>query len=445
MSIRRFLDSVLDGYDRAFTLYTGAAGNPGISINSPGTGNKFSTKVGGNAEVFSTLQATLSGVFFSSNQVVVSLVNPDAVTYLRFVNWAANTTTNPAGGGSFCDFSMFANLGVFDSGNTNMNPIKVKAGTALVNGTGVNGTIDASQVDCIVFDTSQSGNYASLVPPPPTRLQKMYLWNSRLATLVLTEAYTALTEVWLGDGGSQGINGGGSSLVTVNLSGVPNLVKLFANDTAALNFVFHANASAALVQLDLNRTRLGNTVFGGGFEAVRAVLAANTAATLLRFRQCGLNGAEQAALVACVWTNRASRPQTGTRTLQLDASSVTLCYPQDSGGFGGTRFNAGIVDAVTRARIADLRALGWTVGYNAPTLKIQASTTAGRLKLTYEGDQDIDIWAVGDTIQQTAAQAGGYLPNGNYTVVSGSGKVWEIAGSFAVAPGAVVVRGTFDK
>lgn len=434
------MDSILDGFKRVFTFSFNATPTSPIIEITNSVGSRFSVRVNDTPEVFaiSSLQFAVSGS--TANSVVLSLVDPLSVTYMRLFSFG-NTpafTTGAAGSGVI-DFSPFQNLTSLNFGVLGNNII-AKADTVYIVGAGTGAALNAGSINCVTFTTD--GNAISLVPPPPTRLQKMVLVNNRLGSLTIPAGYNALTEIQLGDGAATGSNAQ-VAIGTIDISGAPNMARLFANDTFALNVIFPAGFATAGITLDLNRSRISATNFaGGGVENVRAAVAANTTATTLRFRQSALSGAEQAALITAAWTNRASRPQTGTRAISLDFNSVTLGYPNIA---VGNRCNAGIVDLATRSRIADLVALGWSVGFNFPVMKIEASGTAGRLVLTYEGDLSISIWAIGDTITQTTAQAGGYLATGNYTVVSGAGKVWEITATFAVAPGAVVVRGIFNK
>ena len=434
------MDSVLDGFERAFVLSFATYGGSNVLEFENTAGNRFSVRVNGMPEVFSIGSYSFTATGNPSNVVLVALADLQNITHIRILGFGPTVTTGTPGS-NINDFSNFPSLNTFVFQPQTPSLI-VKSNSVFASGNGAGTIFDASRVDCLIFGSQ--GNLVGLIFPPAARLQRVNLDNCRFANFVVPANYAALTEIFLGDGANSG-SGSATVITTIDAAGATNLARLVANDTGTLTFILPTAFAAKCLTLDASRCRLGNTVFGGSFETVRAMLAANTLATTLRFRQAGLSGAEQTALITAVWANRAARPQTGTRVLHLDGNAVALCYPQLTGGPSGPIFNAGIVDSATRAKVADLRALGWTVLHNAPTMRIATSATAGQLTLTYEGDLNIDIWTAGNVITQTVAQAGGFLATGNYTVVSGAGKVWEITGSFAVAPGATVVRGTFDK
>ncbi|QIX59718.1 hypothetical protein HER32_00315 [Hymenobacter sp. BT18] len=344
----------------------------------------------------------------------------------------------------------FPNLSTVTLNNSIVEKLTGKATTVASTGSlNVNGTTDLSGLDAVTV--SWMGNaVASVIPPLPARLSSYDISNNRIDAFSLPVAYPLLETLYLGNGATMGQTVG-KRINAPDLRNAPNLKRLYANDVDIKAPQWPTSTSQFLA-LDCNRSKLSAATWAGTWSQLIAVVAGALSLTDIRLRVAGLTSTELAAIVDAVWANRASRPSSGTRMLSLDTQEVASPYPlvqTASNLYPGLVYNVGAVDLATRNKAAALRALGWTVGLNAPAFRL-TYLTASTTRLTWQSDVDVDFFGVGDTLQLLQVQnqpstSTPWLALGNYTVASGSGKVWDINGGMSANNGATIVHGVFDK
>ncbi|MBG8553078.1 hypothetical protein [Hymenobacter guriensis] len=216
-------------------------------------------------------------------------------------------------------------------------------------------------------------------------------------------------------------------LTTINITGCTAL-ETFAHSQNQTSSVIATAADVAKLK---TWTAL-RCALGGANAAAHALLVRYAVLlTSLDMRENGLTGAEQEAFFDSFLDTVGSRVATGAKTFRLDGTGLVA------------QTNEGLVQTQERTKVASLlSALNMTVSYNRPRLSLSRLNT-NTIRLTYTGTRDITIWGIGDTITLISSTNTTGLTNTTYTVLAGSGKVWDIGQTGAtISNGAL---GTFDK
>lgn len=309
------------------------------------------------------------------------------------------------------------------------------------------GTLDLSQCITGVISGSSTFCLGLIVPVTNSVMTSFSLPEHRLVNVdLLLPSYPNLTTLNF----NTGVLVAGFNNVDISL--LPNITTINFGLTGIKTLIVGTNTFTKLTTVTLVAGRFTARTLLGDVGSFGTLLTMLTRALLLNsidLSNNGLTEAEQEQLLDLFTSSAASRPTTA-KTLNIGGQTIGASYPVlYNNGANNTPLaasNAPLTTLALRAKVASLVANNaWTITYNKVIGMTVTKLTDTTIRATYGGVTNIDVWVIGDLVTMTLSQTNG-LPNGTYTVLAGSGKVWDFTAPSSLATfTAATGQAAFDK
>ena len=413
-----FFQSIGDGSPKLNIAFTGTYVRFEVAESS---GRNFRAVTSdGQTRVFN-VSADINFPAVAPRSIALYTDYPESVIDLRIYQGDV-TGTGAVNGVNTMDVSVFPNLiNLLFSGASFNKLIGAAAGQTYFGLNAQRGNLDLSEYTAVAL--YMSGCFiSSLNWPLPEKLRILRMSNNTLGGDIIIPAYPVLEQLDLSYQ-----HGGGATNTVVDVSGCPQLTILDIGFGKTRSLLYHPNIVNTLVNIGLQRCYFSaRPELGGNFAALLNLLQTAKALTNVDFDRSPFSESEINQIVNAFYVTRNSRP---AARISLTGQDDNYYYPslEYIHSFG---CNAPVISAATVSQIAALKALGWSIAFHWPYLFFE-SVSATSTRMTYRGTADIDIWAVGSTVNLPAGLND--IPAGNYTITAGAGKVWYINAPFTTS------------
>lgn len=296
-------------------------------------------------------------------------------------------------------------------------------------------SLDVSQCVCRTMDIGSTLATGITLPNSNTYLQNFYMPETRiLGGDLIFQSFPNLGRINMSTGQPYV-----ATFNNVDISLLPSLTFLNFNSAGIKILTIGSNTFKSLNNINFygGRTSARNVLGGNGpMVNVLSMVTQALALTNLDLRFNGLSEAEQGQFLDAFISTAANRVTTA-KTLYFNGQILGGQYPNAfNNGIGGSPQcapNAGLPTVALRAKVANLVTnYAWTITYNKTLIVTVTPLTTTTLRMTYEGDSIVDIWSIGSTVNYTTSDSG-KVYNGAYTVIAGSGKIWDLSANNTVS------------